>query len=331
MSARILFLIGFVFASVSCDKAKDLTAKMVKTVQETVTSKRGLKEKLKPVDPALQKLVDQTADGAIFRRDLSFPTRLEVRTTRRHEMSFRYYQESAIEKGATKVNSTLAETTKFERAGELIRYIPESSSITDAATEDPKSPKNNSTEPVAKSVPTPPPVAFRKAGKTWLADERGNFRAAMLAQQLSPVFDVLLADNALAPRPNWLGKQRLKIGTSLVVTGDSLGMLIAGDAKGSLKLKLESFEPVDGHPCGVFSVAGDYSRKQFPDFNGNLTDQDVTIQTGKLWMSLLYPVILREELDTIESSKSGGHGGLVKRGQGFVKVSVTRAWKPLAP
>jgi hypothetical protein len=86
---------------------------------------------------------------------------------------------------------------------------------------------------------------------------------------------------------------------------------------------------VKGHPCGVFSVTGDFSRKQFPDFDGNFTDEDVTIQSGKIWLSLIYPIILKEELDTIQSFKSGGQGGLVGRGQGTVKVSVEREWKAL--
>jgi hypothetical protein len=81
----------------------------------------------------------------------------------------------------------------------------------------------------------------------------------------------------------------------------------------------------------VFSVTGDYSRKQFPDFEGNLTDQDVTIPSGKIWFSLLYPMILKEELATIQTSKSGTQGGSLKRGQGSVGISVTRAWKRLDP
>ncbi len=58
----------------------------------------------------------------------------------------------------------------------------------------------------------------------------------------------------------------------------------------------------------MFSVTGDYSRKQFPDFEGNLTDEDVTIPSGKIWFSLLYPMILKEELATIQTFKSGGQG-----------------------
>ena len=85
------------------------------------------------------------------------------------------------------------------------------------------------------------------------------------------------------------------VGDQLAVSGDSLPMLVAGKGKGSLNLKLESFEAVAGHPCGVFSVSGTYSRKKFPDFEGNLTDEDVTIQSGKIWLSLIHPIVLKEE------------------------------------
>ncbi len=46
---------------------------------------------------------------------------------------------------------------------------------------------------------------------------------------------------------------------------------------------------VDGHPCAAFSVTGDYSRNQFPDFEGVFTDEEVTIESGKLWLSLIHP------------------------------------------
>ena len=77
----------------------------------------------------------------------------------------------------------------------------------------------------------------------------------------------------------------------------------------------------------MFSVSGDFSRKNFPDFNGTLTNEDVTIESGKFWLSLLYPMILREETAIIQTSTTGGQGGLSTSGRSSANVSVIREWK----
>jgi hypothetical protein len=104
-------------------------------------------------------------------------------------------------------------------------------------------------------------------------------------------------------------------------------MIVTGNAKGQLKLTLESFDAVSGHPCGVFSVTGDFARRQFPHFDGSVSNEEVTVESGKLWLSLLHPLILREETDVILTSSSGGQGGLSSSGRSSAKVSVVREWK----
>ena len=104
-------------------------------------------------------------------------------------------------------------------------------------------------------------------------------------------------------------------------------MLVAGNAKGRLKIKLESFDSVNGHPCGVFSVAGDFVRKQFPYFDGSVMNEEVTVESGKFWLSMLYPIILREETNVIQTSNRGGQGGLAVSLAGSAKVSVVRDWR----
>ena len=76
--------------------------------------------------------------------------------------------------------------------------------------------------------------------------------------------------------------------------------------------------------------AGTSRASSFPDFNGSLTDEEVTIESGKFWLSLLYPLILREETNVIQTSSSGGQGGLSTNGRGSAKVSVIREWKGTA-
>ena len=320
-------------ATVACDKAKSLAAKAATAVQEKITASASSGKSAAPsaVDAELAKLVDQTAEGTIFRKDLPFPTRLEVRTTSRVEMTGRVTQSSAFGKQASALNGTKTTRSKLTRDGNQVRYVLEQSSFELPQSATPEAGKKTPPNPSQPPPPPNPPVTFRKTGNSWGPDKRVDFRAAALAKELSPVFGQLLIENALASRPLWFAKHRFKIGDQLVVSGELLPMLLAGNAKGTVKMKLAAFENVEGHPCGVFSVTGDYSRKQTPDFEGTFSDETVTIQSGKIWLSLIYPVILKQEFDTIQTDSSGGQGGLVTRSQGAGKVAVTRAWTRLDP
>ena len=330
MNVRIIPLLVLLIFSVSCEKVKNLAAIAKTAIEQKLKSKGGANQ-LRQSDAALQKLVDQNADGVVFRKDLPFPSHIKVQTTIRHEMSGRLSQTSAFGKQATVRNGTRTSITQLELANHQVRYTREKTTLTQPvpAPKDGKKPTPDArVEEVTPAIPT---VTFHKSDKSWQADASNDFRSTVLGKQLTPVLEQLLLENALAPRPLWFAKRRFKIGDQLVVAGPSLPMLLTGSAKGSFTLKLESFDPIEGHPCGVFSVTGDYTRKHFPDFDGNFIDQDITIQSGKFWLSLIHPLILKEEADIIQTQKSNGHDGLLERGQGSVKVSVTHAWKRIDP
>ena len=344
MNTRAIAILFLAVAAVSCEKVKSLAAKVSAAVKEQTAAKGGGTTgtsggQSNKADPDLRKLVDQTAEGVVFRKDLPFPTRLEVRTTRRDEMTGRVFQSSEIGKGSVPLKGTQRVVSKMDVKDNEVRVTIEKASVTLPAAENqnpekkdpakgkPNEPANGKPdEPVEQVAPPEAPVTFIKSGKGWLAKDRRDFHAASLAQKLSPVFDQLLAENAAVPRPLWFAKHRFKVGDPLEVTADSLPMLFAGNAKGSCTLKLESFEAVEGHPCGVLSITGNYHRK-IPDFGGNISDENVTIESGKIWCSLLYPVILKQEMNIIQSAKGGGMGGFMSRFQGSAKTSVTHAWK----
>ena len=309
----------------SCEKAKNL-ANEARLKVESELAKHGGQSGEGKADAELQKLVDQTPEGVVFRKDLPFPAKLEVKTTRVQEVSQRIIKSSAIENQATTLKGTQTTVTRLERDGDQVRYTLVESTFALPVIEN----ADDSKKPAAtQAAPPSKPVVFRKTDSTWKADTSGGFRAVSLSQILSPVFEDLLVENALAPHSLWFGKKRFKIGDQLTVPEKSLPMLIAGNAKGTLKLTLKSIDAVNGHPCGMFEVTGDYNRKRVPDFEGVLTDEDVAIRSGKLWLSLIYPVVLKEELDTIQSTRTGGQGNAATRGQGSIKVSVAREWKKL--
>lgn len=334
--ARFIAILLACGAAVSCEKLKSLAARVSTAVKEQAAAKSGTAKAASgkssdKVDEDLQKLVDQTAEGTIFRKDLPFPTRLEVRTTRRDEPSGRIFQASEMGKGAVPLKASQLVIHKLEVTGDEVRMTIEKTSVTLPATDNPnpekKDPaKGKPKDPVEQVAPPQAPVTLIKSGTGWQSKDRTDFHAASLARILSPGFDQLLVENAAFPRSLWFAKHRFKVGDRLDVTAAYLPMLFAGSANGSCVLKLESFEAVEGHPCGVFAVTGNYQRK-IPDLGGNISDEDVTIESGKIWCSLLYPVILRQEMNTIQSAKGGAMGGLVSRFQGAVKVSITHAWK----
>jgi hypothetical protein len=327
---RIIAILLSVLACASCEKAKKLFNDATHAVKGQVAAQTGAGKQ--EADPALSKLADQTAEGVVFRKDLPFPKRIELTTTRRQEWAGRFYQSSAIEKRVETLKGTRLNIDKLERAGDEVRHTLEKSGFTIPSPDDPKGAKETLDDPLAAIGLGDRTHIFRKSVKGWAADMSGGFRTAVLAKDLAPVFDQLLIENALSPRPLWFSaKKRFKPGDELTVTGDSLPMLLGGNSTGNLKLKLESFEALHGHPCAVFSVSGDYRRREVPDFEGVFTDEDVTVQSGKLWFSIIHPIILKEELDTIQTVSSGSRGNQKTRGQGSIKVTVERQWKSLDP
>lgn len=317
-------LICLTLACASCDKARELAEKAAASAKEKIAGDSSGAV----ADPELLKLVDETAEGVVFRKDLPFPSQLEVRVTRRQEWSGRLIQQNEIDRSSQTIKGTRSMSHLLVLTGDELRLTPEQSTFTIPSPDDPKAAAKTLADPLKALTSQPKPITMLKHGNSWQAQAGGDFHAVALARELSPVMQDLLVENSLAPRPLWFtAKKRFKPGDTLTVTGDSLPMLLAGKASGNLQLTFESRDAVEGHPCAVFSIKGDFSRKQFPDLDGQFNDEEVTIQSGKLWLSLIHPLILREELDSIQSIKSGPAGMPTTHGQGAVKVSVTRSWK----
>jgi hypothetical protein len=332
MKTRFLIIPVITLASVACDRAKDFAERMTKSVKQEIAEKAGAtSDESTQADPELEKLVDQTDEGVLFRKDLPFPEKLEVQTTLRNEISGRFSHSSAIESEAGAMNGTQISILKLERSGDQVRYTLEQSSFAPTLPKVAPGKKPDLKQTLNDVAPAAKPVVFRKTGGKWQAEEGSGFHAASLSQDLAPVFDEVLIENALSPRPLWLSKRRVKIGETINLSGDYLAMVLSGETKGSLSMKLDAIGASNGHPCGIFSVTGDYNRQRLPDFEGNVVKESVTIQSGKLWLSLLHPVILKEELDTIQTIQSGNQGNKALRGQGSIKVSIDRDWKPLTP
>lgn len=315
---------------ISCDKIDGLVKLASNAVSKELKDKVGANAPAGASNPE-HALVDQTPQGVVFRKDLPFPDAIILKSTVKREISGRFFHTSELGKNVENVKGTELTVAEIERTGDTLRYVLRESSFTLPVmekTKDGKEQPQKVKNPLQHVPPSTDPVLFRKTGQTWKVDgENKNFRDMVLNQQLSPVFDQLLIDHALAPRPLWFSKTPIKIGDEINVSGAAIPMLIAGEAKGSLQLKFVAIEDVHGQPCGVFTIKGDYVRIKCPSFHGQLMDEEVTVEDGKLWLSMVYPMVLKEELNTIQTFKPAGDGGLVGRGQGVIKISAVREWK----
>ncbi len=334
MNRQTILILAAALGLCSCEKVKQMAENAKTAVNQELQTQTTAATAQAAIDPALQQLVDQNEEGVIFRKDLPFPQQVTVKSTLKREISGRFFHTSELGKRVENIKGTELTVCEMERAGSTVRYtLKETSFIVPAAEKDKdgKLVDKKVAHPLRPQVPSMKPVQFRQDGGTWKADGANDFRLVVLSRQLSPVFEQLMIDQSLAPRPLWFAKKRLKIGDEMSIGGASMPMLVAGGAQGSMKLKLEAIEPVAGHPCGVVSVSGTFSRQGFPDFEGRVQDEDVTIENGKLWLSLIYPVIIKEEFETIQTFKPAAEGGIVGRGQGTIKHSLQREWKPMLP
>ena len=148
------------------------------------------------------------------------------------------------------------------------------------------------------------------------------------SKALQPALPILLATDGVTPRTQWFSSsKRWSGGDKFELTGDSLGLLFPGKASGKIVMTYEVSEALEGHPCGRFAVTGDVSLKDLMRIEGESFDQEVSIRSGKIWCSLLHPLVLREELDTVQTITQGS-GGAKIRIQGGVQVVRSRQWMP---
>lgn len=317
-----LLLVSLISIS-SCDHAKKIVSSAASSIKKKLAAAGGAATNSVP-DPALQKLVDDSADGVAFRKDLPFPKQVEIRVVTTREFDTRRFSSSELGRGSTQLRGSVTSKTTLKRDGDHIDYAMQEMTFSPPISEKPVDPKTK----VESPVPLDPPekFAYQKSNGSWQSQHGNSFRAVSISRNIAPVFDQLLAENALAPRKFWFGKRRFKAGDAVTVSGDQLPMLITGSLSGSLSLVFQGQQAIAGHPCGVFSLKGNYSCRE-TGFNGTTTDADITVESGKIWLSLLHPMVLQIAFEGISSTKSGGAGNLLEREQGKIKVSVMREWK----
>jgi hypothetical protein len=278
--------------------------------------------------------VDTAAEGVRFRRDLPFPTDLEVRVTNRTTFhKIRRIVTSALGTESMIADGAFEIVTSFQRSGsQLSMTIEKQGKVIDPkeAVEKAKATAEGSSGPEPSQL-AGARVEFQLGANGWqLPHRKGatDFNIKVLEQNLLPGLPALLVEHGLMPRKQWFSSSRRWIaGDKLVLEGDSLALLYDDASSGKLTLTYEVSEALEGHPCGRFAVQGDITVRSRTDLDGSTTSGELTIQSGKVWCSLLHPLVLREEYQTVSTLSSGQKNGPKDKLQGAIDALITRQWK----
>ncbi|MBK1881500.1 hypothetical protein JIN85_03675 [Luteolibacter pohnpeiensis] len=320
MTRRISILAWMLLSAASCDRAKDLATKVKSLAELTAAESRKLTD---TPDPDLQKLVDQNSSGTLFRKDLPFPHDLTVQvTTSSSSEGSRVLVRNELGPQSSVRSGTETLVDRFRISGEFVRLSLETAQFEENVDPDDEGTVTKiTTNPLAGRS-----VDLRRDGDKWVVAASKSVIAKEWAEGLLPDLDAMLKDNGAKPRGYWFGSRRFKVGDVVPLSGESMAILFGDKCSGSVTLKLEAFESTEGHPCGMFSIHGDYKRRGYVRPDGETFDQDVVIEGGKVWLSLLYPVVMREEMQTIETRIRETTGGTTSRSQGAFNTTIVRKW-----
>jgi hypothetical protein len=321
----------------SCDKAKQ-------AVDAARVKMGGVTDPGAPADPGgevapnLASQVDSAAEGVRFRRDLPFPVSLGVRVIERQTFkNVRIFRESELGREALSYTGTWETVGSIESSGNRVALSLEKSGEVLEIQKGEEQVAAPAPADGNKPVVAPPSVAgarvefelgpdgWRKpAGKGLV--EFGNL---LIEQSLLPVLPDMLVGDGILARTQWFSSTRRWIGgDKFVLEGESLALLFPGKSTGKVTLTYEAAEALEGHPCGRFAVEGDVALKSMVSMSGESSDSEITINSGKVWCSLIYPLILREEYQTVQTMNRGSGKGPKMRVQGAIDTVIARQWKP---
>ncbi|MBB5353100.1 hypothetical protein HNR46_003353 [Haloferula luteola] len=283
------------------------------------------------VDATMAGLVMRTADGVTFRRDLPFPTEIrgKVRVVEDRK-KVRLMGTSAVGRESEWLDGKVETVVSyFKRSGEFLLTLDQAERhLVEKDSEEVR----EVVKPASSGAPEGKTLHYVLGEKGWYhkgARSETDFEVIVWADALGDDLPNLMVEAGAHPRSQWFSSARAwRAGDRIVLTGNTIRLLEPFNVGGRVTLVFEGEEAVGGHPCGVFSVEGAYQVKDRPNLQGDRHDIEVTIQSGKIWASLLYPVILYEDFDQIQTVTSR-RGGAKKQMQGRVCLTRSRAWQPV--
>lgn len=312
----------------ACEKAKDAVGKLREGAG-------GLVERVKSdgVDEGLAALVAREEGGVRFRRDLPFPSDLTVEST----SVWAYGNGRGLSRSESGGREAFALSGTFERVvrfgkkgGEVVMTLDRSGPVV-TKEKDGKEPKPlvapEHQDPESRLVGKSLTLHHTREG--WrMPKSRGavDFQLMTWGRTVEAQAGELFESASLFPRSQWFPSARVwKEGESLELEGPALALLADRNSSGKVRMVFEAEEAVGGHPCARFGIQGDLSTTR-PGIDGRSVSLVMTITAGKVWCSLLHPVILKEEADVVATIDSEGAGRKV-RYQGSLQISETKTWK----
>lgn len=277
----------------------------------------------------LDRRVRRSSDGLVFRRDLRFPSRLEGRiAVNRRLENVRVTETSALGREDRTISQrTISEIDFAKASGRFSFTTHRLGRPLETGDDDRESP---SIKPKRREGRT---LEFVLRSDRWEARRSSgdpDLATRIWADALSPEIPRLLVHCGAYPRTQWFSSSRnWQPGDRLTLTGRTVNLLNPFDASGRLELVFQGEEAVGGHPCGVFSVSGDMTVRGETDFEGRKADVDISISEGKIWASLLYPILLREEYRSVRTTTIGNRdsGATETHSQGRVDLTISRVWQ----
>ncbi|BCX46142.1 hypothetical protein HAHE_00500 [Haloferula helveola] len=292
------------------------------------------------VDPALASQVQRSADGVTFRRDLDYPSQIDGRLniTRKFD-NFRKVETSALGKEISVLNHKIETEVTFvkEPGSYRMTLVKSSRRIIEEKDKEhlqqaPDATPNSAADVQGGRELEGESLEFLLTTDGWKPSSMGqeaNFKKVVWADALKDQVAMMMVESGAHPRVQWFSSSRKwKPGDRIVLTGSSVKVLDPYNVVGRVELVFEGEEAVGGHPCGVFSVVGELSLDDQAGLDGRKVDSEITITQGRIWASLLYPLLMREEYESVQTVDSDGGSGPRARMQGSVSEIRSRVWAP---
>jgi len=335
---------AMLMAAGSCDRIKQAVGEREKEAEEAA------------VREELEKLVDQNEEGVRFRHDLPFPERVRCRVEKTVTFTNgRMFAHDAFGEGSSEFEGTMEQILLLERDGAVLSLKIERNRFgrpvfSDVGGESENASGQEKSAPPGMSEGGDSAAGPEGGGRalsgnsmegfdlSFIHREDGwrqhgkvdDFRAMAIGKQIEPVVGDSLGTWGMVPRSPWFGGRRFVEGMEVTLTGKQIGLITGTRVKsGKVTLQFEGTEALEGHPCGVFAWSGDFD-EELPNLEGERQESEVSVSEGRLWCSLLHPVVLRSESKgTITLIVRNSRGKLKRRIQGAVESNESWQWNPL--
>ncbi|MEP2777588.1 MAG: hypothetical protein ABJQ29_07550 [Luteolibacter sp.] len=250
-------------------------------------------------DPDLEQAVAKNADGYLFRNDTPLPPHLKVTVRESRKV------------GGKGISKDVSVTTEYESVGKVMRITLRDLSGSREAVSDLKG----------------KPVDFKLVGNAWKAVSSKDAAVSKEGAKLEPEIHAIRSENGLVPRQSWIGNGRVKPGRKFELKGASLDIVLAGARSGTVQFSFIGPETVGGHPCGAFAISGNVVRDRREGGASRTTTESLKIESGKVLLSMLYPVVMGSDLNGDLTLETREGDKLVSSNQGSVALQTRRDWK----